>query len=187
METPPVSRELAFLKNGKAAYVTFNMNLKLWAASQKPSENKYSWKNKWRPLSDWKPFWYFLAVGGAEQREKSLFVCRACPPLLYLHSTGWAAWSCPAGWEGWWSSTRVEGCAQSRSRHFSSGGRRPAREESSNGKQVGTHVHSVNTNASGWKQASFHHTDSLISFLSGLESARLCGCQIMVNERGRGG
>lgn len=49
-------------------------------------------------------------------------------PLLYLHNKGWVALSCSEGWGKWWSSIHVEECALSRSRHFSSGGHKPARE-----------------------------------------------------------
>lgn len=57
-------------------------------------------------------------------------------------------------------------------------------EKSSNGKQAQAHVHSVNTNTSERKQTLLDHTDGLILCLVGLESARLCGCQMVVNERG---
>ncbi len=58
-------------------------------------------------------------------------------------------------------------------------------ERSSNGKQVQTHAHPVNTNTSDSRQAVLDHADSLIPFLAGLESVGLCGCQMIVNERGK--
>lgn len=58
-------------------------------------------------------------------------------------------------------------------------------EESRDGKQDHTQVHSVNTNSPDCRQTLLDHADSLIPFLAALESLLLCGRQmISVNVRG---
>lgn len=51
------------------------------------------------------------------------------------------------------------------------------REKRGSEKQIQTHGHSVNTNI-------LDHIDCLSPFVAALQSARLCGCQTIVIERG---
>lgn len=102
-------------------------------------------------------------------------------PLLYLHNTGWAVSSCPEALEEWWSSNHVEGCAPSRSRHFSSGEHKPVRA-------------TTNSDTHSWCKTQMHvdcwgaflgHADCLSLFLSMLESVRLCAAVKWSSMRGQ--
>lgn len=104
-------------------------------------------------------------------------------PRLYLHNKEWVVLSCPEALEEWWSSIHEEGCALSGSRRFSNGEHKPVRGE----QERKTNSDTGSFCKKQTRQSADGHpptSDCLNPFLARLESVRLCGCQMIITEKG---